>query len=263
MAIADIQRNRKLRETGQLTNDRKEEELKERHDFLVKLNQSYLKAGVPQAYINEDVDQMSLQVKSFEKIGFTREIAAVIFIEHRYFSRKVLAEKYGLELLYWGDKDKPANMIQRIYNDVVKRPEQFAELIDQDTIDDIIRCVQYRVITQDSTPLDGQVQLRSVKHIIAKPIEDMGNKLEALHKKAVNMLESKIDTIKTRKDLGKEDLLKIANVAKITGDQARLASGQATQHIAHVVHNELDGKSTEALIRILAEQRQAQNEMNQ
>ena len=219
------------------------------------------KIGRPQADINEDVDQSSLQVPTYTKISLSERDVAEIFMEHGFSSRAVIAERWGIERLFQEDPKKPTNIVQRLYADVMKNRDRYKEYIDDGTVEDIQSAVQTRLINHEAYG-DVAMQYKSVKHVMARPIMDMARKLETVHEKSVNLLDLKLAGIKTKNDVKKEDILKIANVVKITGEQKRLANGEATQHVAHVIKQSgIDEMSTSQLVDILNQQRE--DEMSQ
>lgn len=261
MSKKEDKKNNEIVKTGSLKEILKEEERKERLDYLNRIYFQMKKAGKKQAEINEEVDQNSLQVPTYVKISLNEQDVAEIFLEHRYSSRAVIAEKWGIERLFFGDDKKPTNIIQRLYADVMKNKDKYKDYLDDSAIEDVQRSVQTRLINHEAVG-DFSMQYKSVKHVMARPIVDMARKLEQVHEKSVNLLDLKLAGIKTKNDVKKEDILKIANVVKITGEQKRLANGETTQHVAHVIKQSgIDEMPISQLVEILNQQRE--DEMSQ
>lgn len=256
MAVQDMQKKKdEIRKVGGLKDQLKEADKEEKLNFLNKLYFQMKKAGFVQVDFNQDVDQESLQIPTSVKLSLTDEDVAQLFLEHRWSSRSMIAERWGIERLFIDDPKKPNNVIQRMYADVVRKPEKYSQWLDREAIEDIQKCVQSRLVNHEATG-DILMQYKSVKHVMARPIQDMARKLEQVHKKSLNLLDLKLSNIKTKGDVKKEDILKIANVVKITGEQQRLANGEATQHIAHVVKTSgIDDMPVTQLVDILNQQR--------
>lgn len=261
MAVKDMYKKREeIKKVGGLKELLKEEDMKERYIYLDRLYFQMKKAGIKQVELNPDVDQSSLQVPTFVKLSLTEQDVAAMFIEHRWSSRSMIAERWGIERLFGkDDPKKPNNVIQRMYADVVKNPDKYKDWVDKECIEDIQRCVQTRLVNHEASG-DVLMQYKSVKHVMARPIVDMTHKLEKVHEKSLNLLDLKLSNIKTRKDVQKEDLAKIAGVVKITAEQSRLAKGEATQHVAHIIKSTgIDEMGVNQLVDILNQQKEDMN----
>lgn len=231
----------------------------ERRKILEGMKESYLRCGVPQID-PEEYDQNDYASPTYVKMGLNEKEAAQIFLDHRYMPRGLLAEKYGAELAFFYEKRKPINIIQRIYQDVIKKPERYSEYI---TAEDI-RDVNMNVINRagfGSKELQSYGAAKSVKAVIASPIIDAISKMEEITDKATNIVSLKLDSYKNKKDIKSLDVKKAVDVLKVVTDLKRLEKGEATEHIAHYVKTEnLQDMDTNALINVMNSHRQAEQE---
>lgn len=243
----------------EITSFTKEMDDKEHIALLEELYQSHKLAGIPQA---EDsyYEQSDLGTPTYKKVGFTKQEAVQIFLEHRYLGRKLIAEKYGVNRLFPGDPKKHRNIIERIYADIKKKPEEYAEFITPKEIQLVQDIVSTRVINntvnlKDDGAMYGVV--KSVKHIVSTPVRDMAVKLNDISSKSANILELVLNQYKTKKDIKDLDMKKVADTFKITFEAERLAKGESTQNIATYIKSEgLDKMDSDELIDVLNTQRQ-------
>lgn len=229
----------------------------ERRKILEGIKEGYEKVGVPQID-PENYDQEDYSSPTYEKMGLTKKEAVQIFLDHRYMPRKLLAEKYGAELAFLNEKKKPVNIIQRIYQHVIKKPQEYEEYITKDDIRDISIAVIDRA-GFDSKSMAQYGSAKSVKAVIAQPVLDHAKKYEELTDKAANLVELIFSNYKNKKDVKSVDMKKAVDVLKALNDMKKLEKGQATEHVAHYVKTEeLDKLDTSEIINIMNTQRSDQ-----
>jgi hypothetical protein len=226
---------------------------------LEKLHKLCLSVGIPQANLDNYLTD-EYQIPTYKKLGFTEKEAVMIFLDHKWLVRKQVAEKYGIERVFPGDKKKHTNIVQRIYQDVVNKQALYAEYISEAEVREITEIVKQRLFTEmDIDSPARYVSTKSVKYEVAKPISDLVKKAEAINDKSMNLLDLKLNTITKKQDIKALDLKKITEVVKMTNDMRRIENGEATQHVAHIVKVQgLDNKPTEDLISILNDFREQQ-----
>lgn len=230
-----------------------ERDLEREHNIKLwdNLYKFHKRCGIPQAE-PDAYKQHDLQTPTYKKMGFTEQEAVMIFADHRFMTRSILADKYGINRCFPDDPKKPANIVQRIYQDVVKKPEVYAEYITENEIKEIVDLVKSRMVTGNFEKPMETLPSKSVKYAIAQPIADMVRKVERINDKGFNLLEQKFDSISMKKEIKNMDLKKLAEVAKIMNDIKRLEKGEATQHVVnYIAGQDLDKKDTSELIEIL------------
>jgi len=234
----------------------------ERLKILQSMRNAYIKMGVPQVDPQE-YDQEDYSSPTYVKMNLNLAQASQIFLDHRYMPRKLLAEKYGAELVFFHEKKKPINIIQRIYQDVIKKPERYSEYLTQEDIDQINRAVVARSGFNEGLTPETYGAAKSVRAIIANPIADYIEKMEGMVNKSANIMELKLDSYKNKKDVKSLDIKKAVEVLKIMTDLKRLEKGEATEHIAHYVKAEkLNDMDSSELINLMNAQRAAETENN-
>lgn len=236
----------------------KELDDKERLNQLEGLYQVNKRAGLFQCE-DEWYDQSDLQTPTYKKMGLSKQEAVLLFLDHRYLGRKLLAEKYGVERLFPSDAKKQRNIIERIYADIRKKPDEYKEYITKEEIEDVATVVSSRVINNTvnlPNPYAPKGLVKSVAHIVATPVEDMAVKLNGISSKAANLVDLAFNNYKTKKDINGIDLKKVTDVLKTTYELERLAKGESTENIATYIKAEgLQDLDTFDLIEKLNNQR--------
>lgn len=236
---------------------KKDIEEREEIKILENLKLANERVGIPQID-PQNYDQADYSSPTYEKMGLTKEGAVQIFLDHRYLPRKLLAEKYGAQLAFFHERMKPINIIQRIYQDIVKKPERYEGLITDEDIKSITIAVADRTGFDGASP-SGYGTAKSVKAIIAQPIMDHAKKYEDLTDKAANLLELIFSNYKNKKDVKSLDIKKAVDVLKALNDMKKLEKGEATEHVAHYVKTEeLDKLETSEIINMMNTQRSDQ-----
>lgn len=243
-----------VRQTDKLKKIASARKLETRIEMLDKLFETQRKGRIPQA--DESLyDANDLKAPTYLKLGFTEEEAILIFLDHRFMSRRLIAEKYGIERLFVENKTKPTNIVQRIYQDIISKPYRYENYITLESIKEIQGITTDRAMTMNYDTTYGVSN--SIKAVIAEPVADMAKKLDSIAQKATNALDLKYDTIKHKKDLKNVDIKKLADVMNIVLNNKRLSSGEATQHVAHIIKQDgLDKLDSKDLMEILNVQRQ-------
>ena len=242
--------------------DQKKKEIEdvERNKILEDIRNSWERSGIEQIR-PENYDQSDFTTATWKKMGLSKKTAAQIFLDHRYLPRSLLAEKYGATLAFPNDKRKPVNIIQRIYQHVIRKPQDYAEYLTEKDIKEINDTVTSRAGFDKggSNSVMKYGANKSVRAIIAEPIQDAIEKMERMSDKAQNILEIKLDTYKNKGDVKSLDLKKAVEVVKVLNEMKRLEKGEATEHVAHYVKAEqLDKMDTSELINVMNSQRSEQ-----
>lgn len=211
---------------------------------------------VTQACRMEGYDPLDKRTPLYTKLGFTKEDAVKIFLDHRYMSRRLVAEKYGMQNIY-PKRVQYLNVAQRIYAYVIAHPDRFEDYITEEMIKDIQFQVSSRSLANTDSPA-GLGQPKSVRAIIAKPVDDFNQKVQKEAEKLLNVVSLKISDIKSKKDVKSQDLLKLITAFEKINNLARLMSGDATEHVAVIIKEQgLKDMTNAELIAQLNVNRQA------
>lgn len=228
-------------------------------DRLDRMFQLHKRAGIPQA--NSDAyDASDYSTPTYKKFGFDEQQYVQMLIDVKYSTKSRVAEKYGFTRLFPNDPKKIQNIFLNMENHFKDHYEKFQFYITMEEFDELKVMIMERADEERTFTASnpGTLTKKSIRHIIAKPISDMAAEMQQVNHKYLNLLSAKADTIKTKKDLKSEDIKKLADVTKITYDMSRLASGEATQYIGHIVKTEgIDTMDKSELIDILNNTRAA------
>lgn len=188
-----------------------------------------------------------------EKMGLSRQDVVDIFRAHEKFTRAEIIYKFT-QFNRWEARKQKENACYRIYEHVHKHPEIFRDLISQEEIHDIMDRTRGRT----TMGLTGE-QYRGVTSVrggVNAPVKDLNKKVEGIVAKLSNILDMKLDTINSKKELQKIPLVQLTTALGTMIDKNRLMRGEATEHVAHIITEKgVDKMSKDDILEALSTQR--------